>query len=76
MVKLPTDTAPCEIDYTNNPEWIEAQMDRLIGFELLCRSLKAQYQPIEPERLADKIGIDKGISHRIANSIKEDINGL
>ena len=61
-------------DITLNPEWQSEQMDRLLGFEILTRSLNAQYQPISPEVLADKIGAHKGYAYTIVQSIQRKLN--
>ena len=63
-----------ERDCTLDPAWIEEQMDRLLGFEILTRSLKASYQPMAPEVLSDKIGADKGITHKIVKSIQQSLD--
>ncbi len=61
-------------DITTSREWQEEQIDRLLGFEILSRSLRAQYQPIDPAILADKIGLDKGTAFRIVQQIKQNLN--
>lgn len=58
---------------TLDPVWLDEQMDRFLGFEILVRTLRAAYQPINPECLADKIGADKGISHKIVKSIQRNL---
>jgi hypothetical protein len=63
-----------EIDITLDPEWQAEQMDRLLGFEILTRTLRAQYQPIPPEVLADKIGMDKGFTHQIIKQLQRKLN--
>ncbi len=49
-------------------------MDRLLGFEVLTRTLTAQYQPINPELLADKIGAHKGIAFIIIQNLQRKLN--
>lgn len=61
-------------DITTSCQWQEEQIDRLLGFEILSRSLRAQYQPIDPSVLADKIGLDKGNAFRIVQQIKQNLN--
>jgi hypothetical protein len=63
-----------ESDPTLNPEWQAEQMDRLLGFEILTRTLHATYQPLEPELLADKIGANKGYPFKILQNIKRRLN--
>lgn len=61
-------------DLTTDPVWQAEQMDRLLGFEILTRTLAAKYQPIEPEVLADKIGAHKGLSHLIIQGLRLRLN--
>jgi hypothetical protein len=61
-------------DVTTSRAWQEEQIDRLLGFEILSRTLRAQYQPIDPAVLADKVGLDKGTAFRIVQQIKQHIN--
>jgi hypothetical protein len=49
-------------------------MDRLLGFEILTRTLTAQYQPISPELLADKIGAHKGVAYTIVQNLQRKLN--
>jgi hypothetical protein len=53
------------VDPTLNPAWQAEQMDRLLGFEILTRTLSACYQPMAPELLADKVGANKSFSNKI-----------
>jgi hypothetical protein len=63
-------------DITNNPDWISEQVDRLLGFEVLCKLLTADPRPIPPGSLADKIGVYKGYSHTILSDIRtRQLNG-
>lgn len=57
-------------DITTSPAWQGEHIDRLLGFEILSRSLRAQYQPLDPARLADKVGLDKGSAFRIVQQIQ------
>lgn len=61
---------------TLDPAWIDDQMDRFLGFEILTRTLSARYQPIEPESLADKIGADKGITHKVIKHLKRTFTNV
>ena len=65
---------PRKIDKTDDPAWMEKQTDRLIAWELLQRSLHAQYAPIESAELADKIGSDKGLTYRIIDRLQTTLN--
>jgi hypothetical protein len=70
----PIATNPLQTDITTDLAWQEEQVDRLLGFEVLQSVLNARYQPMEAERLADKISLDKGVSYRIVQSIQNTIN--
>jgi hypothetical protein len=63
-----------EVDCTLDPVWLADQQDRLLGFEILTRTLKASYQPIAPEVLSDKIGADKGLTHKIVKEIQRHLD--
>lgn len=69
-----TDTNPLAVDPSTDPVWLAEQMDRLLGFEVLTRTLRAQYQEMKPEVLADKIGAHKGIAYSITESIKAKLH--
>lgn len=45
-------------------------MDRLIAFEILGRSLRACYHPMDAEELSEKIGQDKGLTHKILTKLR------
>ncbi len=68
------DMKPSELDCTRDPKWLAEQMDRLLGFEILVRTLNASYQPMDPEVLSDKIGADKGLTHSIIKSIQHSLD--
>jgi len=60
------DTRPLEgADPTLDFKWQAEHMDRLLGFEILTRTLNACYQPVSPGRLADKVGANKSFSNKI-----------
>lgn len=59
-----------EDDPTSNKEWLSEQVDRLLGFEILHRTLHAQYQPIEPTALSDKTGLDRNAAKRIVTHLR------
>lgn len=59
-------------DLTLNPQWIEAQTDRLLGFETLRNIVRANLvEELKPGVLADKIGRDKGYIHQVILGVKE-----
>lgn len=55
---------------TLDQQWIEKHMDRLIAFEILGRSLRACYHPMDAEELSEKIGQDKGLTHKIITKLR------
>lgn len=61
-------------DPSTDPVWLGQQMDRLLGYEILIRTCRAQYQEMKPEVLADKIGAHKGIAYSITESIKAKLH--
>jgi hypothetical protein len=56
-------------DTTKNKVWLAEQMDRLLAFEVLKKICIADPEPISPELLADKIGLNKGFSYNMMNQI-------
>jgi hypothetical protein len=44
-------------------------MDRLLAFEVLKKVCTADPEPISPELLADKIGLNKGFSYNMMTQI-------
>jgi hypothetical protein len=70
----PTDTNHSEVDPTYDVKWQLAHTDRLLGFEFLNMVVRARYQEMKPEVLADKIGVHKGIAYSITESIKAKLH--
>ena len=66
----PTDTPPSDTKETLDPAWRGQHTDRLLAFEILSRSLRACYHPIDPEKLGEKIGQDKGAVHQIVTKLR------
>lgn len=62
-----TDTSS---DITTDPKWIEEQIDRLLGWELLRRELMCDVTPVETIELCDSIGVNKGYVHTVLQSVK------
>lgn len=62
---------PLSQDITTNPEWLSEQIDRLLGFECLIKTLYADPTPIPPALLADKIGVNKGYPNSIISNISQ-----
>lgn len=63
-----------EADITEDDKWVEEQTDRLIAWEILQHSLAADYTPVEPGQLADKIGAGKNLANQIIKQIQASFN--
>lgn len=63
-----------DIDPSINPEWQAEQTDRLLGFEVLQHVMRADYHPVNADALADKVGIDKNLTHRILENLRRNLN--
>lgn len=59
MAASPTGMNPSRSDITLDPQWQVEQSDRLLGFELLKRALKSQFQPLSDYDLTDRIGVHR-----------------
>lgn len=69
-----TDMQTLEADITLDPLWLAQNTDRLLAFEVLHRTLTAQYQPMNPGDLADKVGVDKGFSYEVLKAAIRSID--
>lgn len=67
---LPTVMQTLDSSETLDQQWIEKHTDRLIAFEILGRSLRACYHPMDAEELSEKIGQDKGLTHKIITKLR------
>lgn len=60
-----------EEDVTLNEDWINEQIDRLLAWELMTRSLTLNTEEVPPEKLCDMIGVPKnyvfGVIKKISN---------
>lgn len=74
MAASPIDMNPSEDSPTLDPLWLAEHQNRLLGFEILDRTLHARYQPMEPEELSDKIGAHKGLAHSITKKLRDQFN--
>ena len=63
-----------EDDPTSNQEWLNEQIDRLLGFEILHRSVSAAYQPLEVTTLCDLTGINRNASKRIIDTLRKNLH--
>ena len=59
-----------ERDPSLDPEWIGENLDRMLGYEILQRSIRAQYQEMDPVALEDAVGADYGLYTRIIKKTK------
>ena len=57
-------------DITLNPKWKEKQMDRLLGFEILTRTIQANYAPLGDCELFDKTGVHTKVAHNVITTIR------
>jgi hypothetical protein len=57
-------------DITTDPVWVNEQIDRLLGWELLRRELMCDVTPVETMELCDSIGVNKGYVHTVLQSVK------
>lgn len=60
-------------DITTDPEWEEQQSNRLLGYEILRRSLDGRTLEIEPGHLGEIAAMDKGVTFRILQRIKASL---
>jgi len=54
-----------ERDPSLDPKWIGENLDRMLGYEILQRSIKAKYQAMNAVELEDAVGADYGLYTRI-----------
>lgn len=73
-MKPPIDMKPLLDDPTDNKQWLDAQIDRLLAFELLNRTLHARYQPLQATLLADKTGLNRSAANKIINLLRTTIH--
>ena len=48
-----------EIDVTEDDDWIDAQTERLSGYDILRRMLKGETDLMAPGELSDRVGITR-----------------
>jgi hypothetical protein len=70
---LASDTS--QQDLTLDPDFINNQIDRLLGWEILQRYCNNQENlPIKPLDLCDKIGVNKGYVHQVIITVRKKLN--
>lgn len=57
--------------FTEDPEWIDLNTERLLGFEILRNICRGRSQEVAPGLIADKLGLDKGIVHETTRRIRK-----
>jgi hypothetical protein len=62
-------------DITTDAAWIDEQVDRLLGFEVLTKAISGNPSPMPPALLADKIGTYKGFPHSVINEVSRKAHG-
>lgn len=61
-------------DLTLDPDFLNEQIDRLLGWELLMRECLGEQEPIPAQELCDRIGVNKNYVHWVLEQIKERIS--
>lgn len=61
--------------YTQDPDWVDMQVERLLAFEVLRAAVQGKCDEIPPGTLADKLGLDKGFVFQMAQGIRERLKG-
>lgn len=73
LTEPPTDI-PSLGDITEDPQWVQEQAERLLGYEVLRKLVTVDLvSETKPGLLADKIGLDKGFIHQMLRQVKERI---
>lgn len=63
-----------ERDPTLDPKWLGENLDRMLGYEILQRSFRSEYQEMNPVQLEDAVGVDYGFYARIINKNRSIFN--
>jgi hypothetical protein len=62
-------------DLTLDQDFIDNQIDRLLGWEILQRYCNNQENlPIKPLDLCDRIGVNKGYVHQVIITVRKKLN--
>lgn len=62
-------------DLTLDGEFINNQIDRLLGWEILQRYCNNEENlPMKPLDLCDKIGVNKGYVHQVIITVRKKLN--
>lgn len=57
-------------DPTLDRDWLNENMDRMVGYEILQRSLRGEYQEVDPVTLEETVGADYGFCTRTIKKIR------
>ncbi len=66
----PTAMTSKERDPTLNEKWLGEHLDRMLGYEILQRSLRAEYQEMSAVELENAVGADYSLYTRIIKKIR------
>lgn len=70
---LASDTS--QQDLTLDQDFIDNQIDRLLGWEILQRYCNNQENlPMKPLDLCDRIGVNKGYVHQVIITVRKKLN--
>lgn len=62
-------------DLTLDQDFIDNQIDRLLGWEILQRYCNNQENlPMKPLDLCDRIGVNKGYVHQVIITVRKKLN--
>lgn len=61
---------PNPSDLTLDPEFLNEQIDRLLGWEMLLRECLGEKEPIQAQDLCDRIGVNKNYVHWVLEEIR------
>jgi hypothetical protein len=71
----PTATHP-SWDETCDDDWIGAQVDRLLGFEILYKELTGSPDNLKPKAICEKIGVHPTFTHKAVGSFIDKFKNL
>lgn len=73
LTGMPTAGNTCT-DLCTDPDWVQEQQHRLLGYEILMRALTADPTPMTPGEMSDKIGLNKGCTYGVLGDVVKRIN--
>ena len=63
-------------DETCDDDWIDAHVDRLLGFEILYRELTGNPDNLKPRTICEKIGVHPTFTHRAVGQFIDKFKNL